>query len=209
MSRVGRSIGLFMMLAALGPSAHAADTTNFKRIPTQYIAVLADPGAISGTGAESWGWWKLDPGPRGVRLDNYEKLRAAGDVAPANWKFNNADWWLEENGLIMEAPEFPVPPGKYLVTGDREVTSVLTVYPKNKNGAQLWELANGANIGDVTHLGCRSARYTPKAGANSCTPAKAPRNAFRVAPGAAMPPVEGCNKQDYAVLIVIGVAAEN
>jgi hypothetical protein len=24
-----------------------------------------------------------------------------------------------------------------------------------------------------------------------------------------MPPVEGCNKQDYAVLIVIGVAADN
>jgi hypothetical protein len=24
-----------------------------------------------------------------------------------------------------------------------------------------------------------------------------------------MPPVDGCNKQDYAVLIVIGVAAEH
>jgi len=24
-----------------------------------------------------------------------------------------------------------------------------------------------------------------------------------------MPPVDGCNKQDYAVLIVIGVAAED
>jgi hypothetical protein len=24
-----------------------------------------------------------------------------------------------------------------------------------------------------------------------------------------MPPVDGCNKQDYAVLIVIGVAADN
>jgi hypothetical protein len=33
-------------------------------------------------------------------------------------------------------------------------------------------------------------------------------SAFPVAPGGVMPPVEGCNKQDYAVLIVIGVAVE-
>ena len=32
---------------------------------------------------------------------------------------------------------------------------------------------------------------------------------FPVEPGAAMPPVEGCNKQDYAVLIVIGMMVEN
>jgi hypothetical protein len=30
-----------------------------------------------------------------------------------------------------------------------------------------------------------------------------------VAPGATMPPVDGCNKQDYSVLIVIGIAAED
>jgi hypothetical protein len=30
--------------------------------------------------------------------------------------------------------------------------------------------------------------------------------AFPVSPGASMPSVDGCNKQDYAVLIVIGVA---
>jgi len=34
-------------------------------------------------------------------------------------------------------------------------------------------------------------------------------SAFPVAPGAAMPPVEGCSKQDYQVLIVIGVVEEN
>jgi hypothetical protein len=28
-------------------------------------------------------------------------------------------------------------------------------------------------------------------------------------PGGAMPPVEGCTKQDYAVLIVIGVGVED
>ena len=61
----------------------------------------------------------------------------------------------------------------------------------------------------MTHLGCRSARYTPAAGQGSCSPLQAPRSAFRVAPGAAMPPVAGCHKQDYAVLFVIGVAVDN
>ncbi|MEZ4273734.1 MAG: hypothetical protein R3B95_00460 [Nitrospirales bacterium] len=35
------------------------------------------------------------------------------------------------------------------------------------------------------------------------------QTAFPVLPGGAMPPVEGCKKQDYAVLIVIAVATEN
>jgi hypothetical protein len=60
----------------------------------------------------------------------------------------------------------------------------------------------------VTHLRCRSARYTPVAGANSCSPAKAQQASFPVAPGAAMPPVQGCRKQDYDVLIVVGMMVE-
>jgi len=52
------------------------------------------------------------------------------------------------------------------------------------------------------------ARYTPAADVDSCSLAKAPDRP-RVAPGAAMPPGEGCNKQDDAVLFVIGVAVEN
>jgi hypothetical protein len=76
------------------------------------------------------------------------------------------------------------------------------------DGTVRWELEDGATIYDVTHLRCRSARYTPASG-NSCSPAKAQMSAFPVAPGGVMPPVEGCNKQDYAVLIVIGVAREN
>ena len=200
-----------MMMAALGQSADAAgkDQTKFKRISPQYIAALGDLGATSGSGAQSWGLWRLDPGPRGVRLDRYERLRAAGDIAPALWKFDSTDWWMEENGLIMETPEFPVPPGKYMVTGFREVTTVLTIHPKDKDGAQRWELGEGAKISDVTHLACRSARYTPGTSKNSCSPSNAQRTAFPVTPGASMPSVEGCNKQDYAVLIVIGVAAEN
>ena len=212
MDRALLAMGLLMIMAILGQSVHATGegTTTFKRIPTQFIAALGDPGATSGNEAQSWGLWRLDPGPRGVWLNNYEQqLKATGGVAPAQWKFDSTDWWLEENGVIMEKPDFPVPVGKYLVTGDREVTTVLTVHPKDKDGAQRWELGGGAKLYDVTHLPCRSARYTPATSSNSCSPAKAPQNAFRVTPGALMPPVEGCNKQDYAVLFVIAVAVEN
>ena len=197
--------------AALAQSVRAAaeDQTKFRRISTQYIAALADPDAISGSNAQLWGLWRRDPGPRGVSLDHYEQLKAAGGVAPAQWKFDDTDWWLEEHGLIMEQPDFPLPPGKYLVTGNRAVTSVLTVHPRGKDGAQRWELENGATLYDVTHLRCRSARYTPATSGNSCTPAKARASEFPVAPGAEMPPVESCNKQDYAVLIVIGMGVEN
>jgi len=43
----------------------------------------------------------------------------------------------------MEKPTFPLPPGQYLVTGDRQVTTVLTIHPKDKEGNQRWELADG------------------------------------------------------------------
>ena len=100
-------------------------------------------------------------------------------------------------------------PGKYVVTGGREKTAVLTVHAQDNDGVQRWELDQGATLYDVTHLRCRSARYTPASGGGSCSPAKAQQSAFPVAPGAAMPPVEGCNKQDYEVLIVIGMAEDN
>ena len=48
----------------------------------------------------------------------------------------------------MEKPVFPLSPGKYVVTGDREVTTVLTADPMDKDGAVRWELANGATIYD-------------------------------------------------------------
>ena len=47
--------------------------------------------------------------------------------APANWAFDPAEFWVEEHGLIMEKPDFPLPPGRYVVTGGRETTTVLTV----------------------------------------------------------------------------------
>ena len=202
---------LLVMIAAVAQPVHAAGggQTKFPRIPTQFIAALGDPGATSGSGAQSWGLWPLDPGPRGVELNRYQRLKDAGGVAPARWTFDDKDWWLEEHGLIMEQPTVPLPPGKYLVTGNRAVTAVLTIHPADRNGDRRWELDKGATLYDVTHLACRSARYTPAAVGGSCSPANAQKTAFPVAPGGAMPPVEGCTKQDYAVLIVIGVGVED
>jgi hypothetical protein len=201
------AMGFLVVAAAVQPAlAAGADPTKFRRIEPQYIAALGDPGAKSGTGAQSWGLWSQDPGPRGCKLDRYPELKATG-VAPSQWKFDAKDWWLEEHGLIMEKPTFPLPAGKYLVTGDREVTSVLTIHPKDKDGSQRWELADGATIYDVTHLGCRSARYTPMASHDSCSPENARKTGYPVVPGVAMPDVKGCHKQDYAVLIVIGLPA--
>lgn len=177
----------------------------FKRIPTQFIAALGEPKAKSGNNAETWGLWRQDPGPRGVGLDSFEQLKAAGGIAPAHWRFDHSDWWLEEHGLIMEPPEFPMPAGRYLVTGNRWTTAMLTVHDKAADGRQRWELNNNATLYDVTHLGCRSARYTPMTEGGSCSPAQAKQSDFPVAPGAVMPPVGNCHKQDYSVLIVIGV----
>lgn len=200
---------LLLATAVFMLSGPVEGETVFKSIPTQFIAALGDPDATSGTGAESWGLWPQDPGPRGVMLSDYESLKAQGGVAPAQWKFDASNWWLEEHGLIMEQPTFPIPPGKYVVTGGREVTAVLTIHPKGGDGIQHWELDKGATLHDVTHLRCRSARYIPATGANSCSPAKAQMSAFPVAPGGPMPPVEGCDKQDYQVLIVIGMGVDN
>jgi hypothetical protein len=205
----GMLAGLGLLaLMIVGADVHAKDSepVKFKRVATQFIAALGDPAASSGAGAEAWGVWRIDPGPRGVRLESFERLQAAGGVAPAKWQFDTKDWWLEEHGLIMEPPDFPLPAGQYLVTGDRAVTTVLTIYPKDKAGKQRWELADGAKLYDVTHLPCRSARYTPASSDAVCSPAKARTRDFPVTPGAAMPAVAGCLKQDYAVLFVIGVA---
>lgn len=208
LSAVGLSRRSAMALAPLAAAgalpaeqAWAWPFEGFKRLQNiQYLAALGDPDASSGSGAQSWGLWRVDPGPRGVMLRSYPALKARDGVAPANWKFDDGDWWLEEHGLIMEKPDFPMPAGRYVVTGAREVTTILTVTPEGR-----WSLEKG-KLYDVTHLPCRSARYTPASG-GACTPEQATQSAFPVTPGAPMPPVMGCNKQDYAVLFVIGVEA--
>jgi hypothetical protein len=139
----------------------------------------------------------------------------SGGVAPASWEFDGDDWWLDENGIIMEKPEFSVPAGKYIVTGDREAMAMLTIHPMDEKGVQGWELANGATLYDVTHLPCRTARYTPLTGndagsaADVCSPASAKRSDFPVTPGGPMPPVDGCHKLDYAVLFIVAEAVDN
>ena len=94
--------------------------------PVQFIAALGDKDASSGKGAQEWGLWRLDPGPRGVQLGAYENLAAKGGKAPAGWQFNDKAWWLEEHGLVMPGTD-ALPPGTYTVTGGRYVTSRLTV----------------------------------------------------------------------------------
>lgn len=193
-------------ILTLPAQAADGDKAKFRRIPTQFIAALGDPGANSGVGAQTWGLWPVDPGPRGVRISRFTQLKMASGIAPDGWKFDNKDWWLEEHGLILEPPQFPVLSGRFLVTGERTVTTSLTIHPSDKSGVQWWELGDGATLHDVTHLGCRSARYRPKAEGGTCSPVNAQPSKFPVEPGGAMPPVAGCAQQVYAVLIVIGVA---
>ena len=126
---------------------------------------------------------------------------------PAGWDFDVNEFWIEEYGRVMEKPEFPLSPGRYLVTGGREVTTLLTVDPPNENGEQGWRLEGGdegVTLYDVTHLPCRSAKYCPKKGLER-SPADANIRDFPVRPGAEMPVVNGCKKQDYAVLFVLAV----
>ena len=59
---------------------------------------------------------------------------------------------MEENGLLMESPDFPLPEGQYLVTGGRETQAVLKV------SGDSWSLSHEAKLSDVTHLPCGSAR---------------------------------------------------
>ena len=195
---------ILALATSLIPTAALAQS-EFTPIATQYIAALGDKTATSGTGAERWGLWAVDPGPRGVRLSGYEALLAAGGIAPAGWNFDAGSWWLEEHGLIMEAPQFPLPPGRYVVTGDREAQAVLTVEAADATGAQAWSLDSGATLYDVTHLRCRAARYVPQAGSQSCSPEAVNRNFFPMTLGVPMPMVKDCLQQDYQVLIVIGM----
>jgi len=181
-----------------------AAKAKFRRVRPQYIASLAAPGAKSGGGAQTWGLWRVDPGPIGVWLRQYDKLRKLG-YGPSGWQFDADDWWLDENGLIMKAPEFPMPAGQYLVTNGESNVSVLTVEEPDAAGGQAWALSDEKTIADVTHGPCRSARYTPEGASGTCSPADADRSVFPLVPGASPPAVEGCRKVDYAVLIVIGL----
>ncbi len=182
----------------------AAAKAKFRPVRPQYIAALADETASEGTGAETWGYWRRDPGPIGVHLSQFDKLRALGG-GPTGWPFNRDDWWLDENGLIMKAPDFPMPAGAYLVTNGETNVSVLTVEAADATGAQGWSLSDGMTAADVTHGPCRSARYTPMGASGTCSPADADISLFPLPLGDSPPLVEGCDRKEYAVFIVIGL----
>ena len=76
--------------------------TGFTRLPsTQFIAALGSPSATQGSGAEQWGLWRQDPGPRGVWLRDYESLESNNGVAPRGWKFDKDNFWIEEHGMLL------------------------------------------------------------------------------------------------------------
>mmetsp|Transcript_58723 Transcript_58723/g.63385 ORF Transcript_58723/g.63385 Transcript_58723/m.63385 type:complete len:259 (-) Transcript_58723:289-1065(-) len=190
---------------------------------TQFIAALGDPSASEGivpvdqnTGLSSWGLWPVDPGPRGVMLQDYQQeIVQHHNIAPSGWKFDPSNWWLEEHGLIMEPPDpFPLTAGQYLVTGGRTVTTTLTISQESSKDDTVttkWKLEEGT-LYDVTHLPCRSARYQPiVAGVGDDedgpgSPGAANPKDFPVTPGAIMPSVPGTQQQDYAVIFVVGKA---
>ncbi|MDH5739090.1 MAG: hypothetical protein OEY77_02055 [Nitrospira sp.] len=62
-------------------------------------------------------------------------------------------------------------------------------------------IAHGATV--------RPTCYTPATVGKPCSPSNAKQVASDDAPGETMPPVEGCAKQDYALLIVIGMNMDN
>ena len=82
-----------------------------------------------------------------------------------------------------------------LHSGGRGVTTGLTI---RRDGS--WKLDDGHSLYDVTHLPCRSARY------RGGSPRDARVSDFPVRPGAVMPSVPGCDKQDYSVLFLVGKA---
>lgn len=203
-------------VTALNPKVLADEgetKMTFARYPQlRFIAALGNPKASSGTEARTWGLWRDDPGPRGVYLRDYDRKFKDG-IAPGGWTLDRDSVWIEEHGLVMPSPgDLPMRSlrkstkesllyKRYVVTGDREITTVLTVHDDGR-----WELAKGT-LYDVTHLPCRSAKYTPASGSSgTCKPTANDQSLFPVKPGAAMPNLGDteCNTLDYAVLFVLG-----
>ncbi|MFT5258815.1 MAG: hypothetical protein ACI9J2_001136 [Saprospiraceae bacterium] len=185
-----------LVIGTLSFSANAEEEKLiFKRTPVHYIAALGNPMSSEGIGAETWGIWRKDPG----------LLNTNNEDLVEDWDFDKSDWWIGENGAVMEPPSFPLPAGMYLVTGTRETTAMLTIHPIDGQGEQRWELDDDATLYDVTHLPCLSARYQPETTSVLCLPSSLPEAAFPMSSGGELPDVENCDKQDYSVLFVIAI----
>ncbi len=196
-------------LAAAAMSTFAwpalAQDAKFRRVRSQYIAALGPVDATEGDNAHTWGHWPEDPGPIGVRLRDFDKLAANGGIGPKGWQFNEDDWWLDENGLLMMAPNFPMPSGRFLVTNAIKNVALLTVAAPDADGRQSWQLSNGRTLDDVTHKKCRSARYRPASEGADCSPANAQQSAFPLQPDQDPPAVADCDRLVYSVPIIFAV----
>ena len=119
------------------------------RGPRAALALLLVAGALV-SGTEFAAWWRLST------------------VPPTTVAIYRLGWGAYSlNVALLLAAGAVVPARRYAVTGDRELTTVLTVHDDGK-----WELVKGT-LYDVTHLPCRSARYTGAA----CTPTGCGRSA--------------------------------
>ena len=83
MRDVLHALAVVATIIAFAPRIHAAgvDQTGFTRVAPQFIAALGEPTAKSGNNAQTWGLWRVDPGPRGVPLTRYQRLIEVGGVA--------------------------------------------------------------------------------------------------------------------------------
>ena len=86
-------------ISSLFWSSTATAQVKVRRVRNQYIASLGAPDATSGTGAETWGIWEEDPGPKGVWLRFYKLLRKAGNSAPSGWRID-----IDEPGMLARPP---------------------------------------------------------------------------------------------------------
>src|SRR6202012_1673442 len=92
--------GCLILTAGVQQPASGADPPKFRRIEPQFIAALGDPGATSGNGAQLWGFWNQDPGPRACKLDHYPQLKATGvrrrsgslTLRIGGWKNTASSW---------------------------------------------------------------------------------------------------------------------
>lgn len=186
---------------------------NFEKLrKTELKFIAADPGLMNGDaseggGATKWGIWESDPGQSALELSRLADLEAHEGSPPVDWKFDPEDWWLEEYGRLMPSPTIPIPNGKYLLPWLNGKNSGRPVILTIEGDRWFLDKRSGASLKHVTHLPCRSARYSRVA--KDASPSAARSDDFPVRPGCKMPSIDGYEQVDYAVLFVEGLGRNN